>query len=159
MGRNDGGESPQRLVSGLPSQTGSYKMKRNITDRKPKSVSANRPSILQKRLNMRVIDNGEDVTPKLLVHNDYPAIEDKQFIAFDHIGGSLSASNSFLNVTSSMFGGLRASSFNVMTSSIQPATLGCEEIHMDSLLSTQKEEEPLEEEEEKAPSLFHLSEY
>ncbi|XP_033230208.1 WD repeat-containing protein 78-like isoform X2 [Belonocnema kinseyi] len=155
MRQNDSGESPQRLHSRGPSATGSSRIKISTSEKFRKAIPKHPTSILHRRQTMKVTDNGDDVTPKLLFHNEYSAMEDKQLTVFDTLGGSLNGSNTFLNVVSSVVGGLRISTSNVVSASHHMALLGGDDIHVDSLLATQRTDEP-DLEEERAPSQFHL---
>ena len=154
MRQSDGGESPHRVVSRAPSASGSSKMRISTSDKFRKIVTKNVPTLLQKRQTMKVTDNGDDVTPKLLLHDEYDSIEEKQLTAFDTIGGSTSGSTTFLNVMS-IGGGLRISVSNVVSTSTHTGFFVGDNVRMDSLLATQKGDES-DLEEERAPSQFHL---
>lgn len=146
-------ESVPKLFSRIPSTSNSLLMKSTTSDRIRKPtilVTKPRESLLEKRQTMRITDNGEDVTPKLLIHKEY---EERQLRTID-MDSSLPSSNSLFNTSSSVIGLLRSGSYTV-SSSLQVALLGSEEIHMDSLLSTERVDE-LDSENGRVPSEFHL---
>lgn len=149
-------ETIPKLFSRVPSASNSLLMKSTTSDRIRKPtilVTKPRQSFLQKRQSFRITDNGEDVTPKLLIHEEYGSVEEKQLRTFDIMGTSLGSSNSLLNASSSLIGGLRSISYTAV-SSLQVGLLGSE-IHMDSLLSTERTDE-LDSEDDRVPSEFHL---
>ncbi|XP_015596572.1 WD repeat-containing protein 78 [Cephus cinctus] len=154
-------DSESQKFSSRAQSITSSKMKINTSGRIRRAAPKNITSILQQRQDLRVIEDGVDMTPKPLVHFFYPSIEEKQVTAFDTFGFREAPSSSQLVISASAHGGLKASSSLVIkTSSVQTAVLVPEDIVFDSLTSTQIQESPLQSiDEDRAPSQFCLPRY
>ena len=156
-------DSSQKILSRVPStkfeSPVSSKFKLSGVGRTRKIAGKNLTSILlRQRQTFHVIDNDIDVTPKLLTHPTLSSIDERQMTAFETIGLSQgSVSGSQLLPSPSGLSAMKTSSFSVVRTSSAPlGSILEDDVHFESLLSTQTVDSSVRDE-DKAPSQFYLS--
>ena len=120
MRRQSSSDSPSRPITDRVHSASSSRLRISGTSRirrgsggMPRGIH----SIIQQRRNIRIIENGVDVTPKPLTHSSYPPIDDKQLTVFDVFGTSRSGSTTELVAASaSSYGIPRSSSTSLIRS-------------------------------------------
>ncbi|XP_076549542.1 dynein axonemal intermediate chain 4 [Osmia lignaria lignaria] len=155
-------ESSQKILSRVPStkfeSPVSSKFKLSGVGRTRKIAGKNLTSILlRQRQTFHVIDNDIDVTPKLLTHPTLSSIDERQMTAFETIGLSqASVSGSQLLPSPSGLSGMKTSSFSIVRTSSAPlGSILEDDVHFESLLSTQTVDSFVRDE-DRAPSQFYL---
>lgn len=155
-------ESSQKIPSRVPStrfeSPASSKFKLSGVGRTRKIAGKALTSILlQQRQTFHMMDNDVDVTPKLLTHPTFSSIDERQMTAFEAIGLSqASVSGSQLLPSPSGLSAMKTSSFSVVrTSSVPFSSILEDDVHFESLLSTQTVDSSAQDE-DKAPSQFYL---
>lgn len=116
-------------------------------------------NLLQQRQGIRIIQNGVDLTPKLLTHPTFSSLEERQVTAFEVLElFHTSSTSQLLNSASTMSGAYTSSTILSRTSSLPSGSVVADDCQFQSMLSTQSEEIQFEDI-DKVPSPFYLPRY
>ncbi|XP_076382530.1 dynein axonemal intermediate chain 4 [Megalopta genalis] len=156
MKSEDLGLSPLTSSGKLESPLSS-RLKMSMYGRQRKTTGKNVASpLLMQRQSIRIIDENSDVTPKILSHPKYSAIDERNITALEMIGLIRVGSTGHLSSSSTIDNLKKSSSMLVRTSSLPASSMIMEAMQFESFWSTQLTDSRSIDTVDKAPSQFYL---
>ncbi|XP_011308852.1 WD repeat-containing protein 78-like [Fopius arisanus] len=108
-----------------------------MSSQRPSKPKPQKPSIsvVQQRQHLKILDNGLDMTPKLLTHRFYATIKENVLTAYDAIGNLKTGSESMMSLSSA---GFRSSLSIVKSKNLHTTVIPPLDETMESLIATQE---------------------